>query len=113
VARRLAWFLGRHGRLHAERAADVVVVDEVVSARAGAGLVELLLDLGLGDTLFARNIGDCSLCHNAPQLSQTGGHASTRSRCSSAVVAGGGTRNLRARPPCRASRAAHAGSRHR
>src|SRR5207248_7510514 len=50
-------------RLGAERAPNIVVVDELVRARAGAGLVKLLLDLGLCDPLLAGDIGNAAFCH--------------------------------------------------
>src|SRR5439155_1950758 len=66
LAGRLARHLGRHGRLGSERAPDVVVVDELVPARAGASLVKLLLDLGLCDPLLAGDVGNAAFWHQFP-----------------------------------------------
>ena len=60
----LARLLRGHGGLGAERAAHVVVVDQVVRARGGAGRVKLLLDLSLRDALLAGDVCDRSFCHS-------------------------------------------------
>ena len=83
LARGLARLLRRAPSPLPRTRADVVVVDELVLARAGAGLVKLLLDLGLGDALLAGDIGNAAFCHSVPvQFFQTPGGCSTRIRSS-------------------------------
>ena len=60
----LARLLRGNGGLGAERAAHVVVVDQVVRARGGAGRVKLFLDLSLRDALLAGDVCDRSFCHS-------------------------------------------------